>query len=125
MEKSVSIIIPTYNREKYLSKAIDSVLAQTYPYYELIVVDDGSDDNTAELINKYGSDIVYIRQENKGPAAARNTGVQAARFNLLAFLDSDDFFTENKLEVQVRAMQENQACIMVTARRKSRLHPPP
>ena len=111
MEKSVSIIIPTYNREKYLSKAIDSVLAQTYPYYELIVVDDGSDDNTAELINKYGSDIVYIRQENKGPAAARNTGVQAARFNLLAFLDSDDFFTENKLEVQVRAMQENQACI--------------
>ena len=112
MEKSVSIIIPTYNREKYLSKAIDSVLAQTYPYYELIVVDDGSDDNTAELINKYGSDIVYIRQENKGPAAARNTGVQAARFNLLAFLDSDDFFTENKLEVQVRAMQENQACII-------------
>jgi len=105
MEKFVSVIIPTYNREHYLQKAIDSVLNQTYPYFELIVVDDGSEDNTAELAENYGSEIVYIRQQNKGPAAARNRGVLAARYNLLAFLDSDDRFAENKLEVQIEAMR--------------------
>ena len=107
MEKFISIIIPTYNRKNFLQKAIDSILAQTYPYFELIVVDDGSQDNTAELVENYKGDIVYIRQENKGPAAARNRGVEAARYNILAFLDSDDRFAENKLEVQMRAMQEN------------------
>ena len=112
MEKFVSVIIPTYNREHFLQKAIDSVLNQTYPYFELIVVDDGSEDNTAELAENYSSDIVYIRQENKGPAAARNRGVQAARYALLAFLDSDDRFAENKLEVQIEAMQEKPAYLI-------------
>ncbi len=107
MEKSVSIIIPTFNRGYCLQKAIDSVLTQTYPYFELIVVDDGSEDNTAKLVKSYGSDIVYIKQRNRGPAAARNTGVQAAHYKLLAFLDSDDWLAENKLEVQIRALQEN------------------
>ncbi len=104
--KFISIIIPTYNREGFLQKAIESVLAQTYPYYELIVVDDGSVDNTTRLIETYNSDIVYIQQENRGPAAARNRGICAARYNLLAFLDSDDRYAENKLEMQVKAMQE-------------------
>ena len=112
MEKFVSIIIPTYNRAYCLQKAIDSVLSQTYPYFELIVVDDGSKDNTANLVENYNSDIVFIRQENKGPAAARNRGVQAARYELLAFLDSDDWFAENKLEVQVRALQEKPAYLI-------------
>jgi glycosyltransferase involved in cell wall biosynthesis len=112
MEKFVSIIIPTYNRAYCLQKAIDSVLSQTYPYFELIVVDDGSMDNTANLVENYNSDIVFIRQENKGPAAARNRGVQAARYELLAFLDSDDWFAENKLEVQVRALQEKPAYLI-------------
>ncbi|MGB3647067.1 MAG: glycosyltransferase [Desulfobulbales bacterium] len=112
MEKFVSIIIPTYNRAYCLQKAIDSVLSQTYPYFELIVVDDGSKDNTANLVENYNSDIVFIRQENKGPAAARNRGVQAARYELLAFLDSDDWFVENKLEVQVRALQEKPAYLI-------------
>ena len=107
MEKFVSIIIPTFNRGYCLQKAIDSVLTQTYPYFELIVVDDGSGDNTAKLVKGYGADIVYLRQRNRGPAAARNSGVQAARYKLLAFLDSDDRFAENKLEVQIRALQEN------------------
>jgi glycosyltransferase involved in cell wall biosynthesis len=112
MEKFVSIIIPTYNREYCLQKAIDSVLAQTYPHFELIVVDDGSIDNTENLVKNYNADIVYIQQKNRGPAAARNRGVQAARHNLLAFLDSDDRFAENKLEVQVRTMQEKPAYLI-------------
>ena len=112
MEKFVSIIIPTCNREQFLQKAIDSVLAQTYPYFELIVVDDGSEDNTGKLVEKYNSDIVYIRQENKGPASARNQGVQAARYNLVAFLDSDDCFAEDKLEVQTGTMQKNPAYLI-------------
>ena len=106
MEKSVSIIIPTYNRRNYLQKAVDSVLAQAYPSFELIIVDDGSEDNTSELFKNYDSAIIYIKQENKGPAAARNRGIQAAQHELIAFLDSDDRFAENKLERQVRAMQE-------------------
>jgi glycosyltransferase involved in cell wall biosynthesis len=107
MEKYISIIIPTYNRLGYLKKAIDSVLAQTYRNFELIVVDDGSEDNTAELINGYNNDIVYIRQANMGPAAARNTGIRAAKYAILAFLDSDDWFAENKLATQLAAMQQN------------------
>ena len=112
MEKFVSIIIPTYNRGYCLQKAIDSVLSQTYHNFELIVVDDGSEDNTDKLVKNYGSDIVYIRQKNKGPAAARNRGVQAARYDLLAFLDSDDWFAENKLEVQLGAMLEKPAYLI-------------
>ena len=107
MENYISIIIPTYNRVKSLKKAIDSVLAQSYQGFELIVVDDGSDDNTAELVKKYNSDIVYVRQENMGPAAARNRGIKMARYNLLAFLDSDDWFAENKLEIQLEALHQN------------------
>jgi glycosyltransferase involved in cell wall biosynthesis len=107
MEKFISVIIPTYNRVRRLKKAIDSVLAQSHQDFELIVVDDGSDDNTAELIDNYIHDIVYLRQENRGPAAARNRGIEKARYNLLAFLDSDDWFAENKLATQIKAMQEN------------------
>ena len=107
MEKFISVIIPTYNRAQRLKKAIDSVLAQSHRNFELILVDDGSDDNTAELIDKYNADIVYIRQENRGPAAARNRGIEKAHHNLLAFLDSDDWFAENKLETQIEAMDQN------------------
>ena len=87
-------------------------MAQTYPYFELIVVDDGSDDDTAGLVAGYNSDIVFIQQENKGPAAARNTGIRAARHDILAFLDSDDWFAENKLAKQLGAMQENPAFLI-------------
>jgi len=107
MEKFISVIIPTYNRAQRLRKAINSVFAQSHQNFEVIVVDDGSDDNTVELIENYKSDIVYIRQENRGPAAARNRGIEKARYKLLAFLDSDDWFAENKLEVQLKAMEQN------------------
>ncbi len=107
MEKFISVIIPTFNRQRHLKKAIDSVMAQTYAHFELIVVDDGSDDDTADLVAGYNRDIVYIRQENKGPAAARNTGIRAARHEVLAFLDSDDWFAVDKLAKQLGAMQAN------------------
>jgi len=108
----VSVIIPTYNRAQRLGKAIDSVLAQSHQDFELIVVDDGSEDNTDELIGNYNSDIVYIRQENSGAAAARNRGIEKACYNLLAFLDSDDWFAENKLKTQIEAMNRNPSCLI-------------
>ena len=103
--KPITVIIPTYNREKLLKKAIDSVLVQNYSHFELIVVDDGSDDDTGALVAGY-SNVRYIRQENRGAAAARNRGLEMARHDLIAFLDSDDWFDPAKLEVQSRAMAE-------------------
>ncbi|OGR01414.1 MAG: glycosyl transferase family A [Deltaproteobacteria bacterium RIFOXYD12_FULL_55_16] len=101
----VSVIIPTYNRVGFLAQAIDSVFAQTYANFELIVVDDGSTDETQALLASYGKALVSLRQENRGPAAARNAGIRGARSPLLAFLDSDDLFTPNKLALQVAAME--------------------
>lgn len=104
MDCSVSVIIPTYNRKALLGKAIDSVLAQTWKSFELIVVDDGSDDGTAPFVQKTYPQVSYIHQHNKGAAAARNTGIKAARHELLTFLDSDDCFDHRKLELQTSAM---------------------
>ncbi len=98
----VSVIIPTYNRKAYVQQAIDSVLAQTYPHYEIIVVDDGSTDGTGEaLAARYGDRITYHWQENQGESAARNWGINIAKGEYIAFLDSDDLWYPNKLEVQV------------------------
>ncbi len=110
MEKTVSVIIPAYNRARSLRKAIESVLGQSYQDYELIVVDDGSEDETADMIGKEFPGIVYIRQENRGPAAARNRGIERAGAALLAFLDSDDWFAGNKLEEQLAVMDRNPSC---------------
>jgi len=101
----VSIIIPTHNRVGFLAQAIDSVLAQTYTNFELIVVDDGSSDETQALLASYGKALISLHQENRGPAAARNAGIRAARHSLLAFLDSDDQFIRNKLALQATAME--------------------
>lgn len=100
----ISVIIPTYNRAAFLDKAIRSVLNQTFKEFELIIVDDGSTDNTSELVSSFDG-VHYIWQENKGAASARNTGIRAARFDHLTFLDSDDWFVKNKLEMQFAAMQ--------------------
>lgn len=101
----VSVIIPTHNRAGFLAQAIDSVLSQTYTNFELIVVDDGSSDGTQPLLASYGKALISLRQENRGPAAARNAGIRAARHPLLAFLDSDDQFARHKLALQVAAME--------------------
>ena len=102
---SVSVIIPTYNRCELVQKAIDSVLAQTYLDFELIVIDDGSIDETPQVIPlKYGERICYIWQENAGESAARNRGIQQAQGEFIAFLDSDDTWHADKLEKQVNTL---------------------
>ena len=97
----VSVIIPTYNRGWILKEAIDSVLAQDFEDFELIVVDDGSTDNTREILDTYGQDIIVLQQANKGVSAARNRGIAEAGGQLVAFLDSDDRWLPRKLSRQV------------------------
>jgi len=83
----VSVIIPTYNRAKTIERAVNSVLNQTWNQIELIVVDDGSTDQTVEVLKRYGNKIRLIRQQNGGPGAARNTGIKAATGDVISFLD--------------------------------------
>lgn len=97
----VSIIIPTYNCTKFLGEALDSALAQTYTNKEIIVVDDGSTDNTQDLVASYGYCIRYIYQKNAGTAAARNTGIKNSSGGLIALLDHDDRWLAHKIETQV------------------------
>lgn len=87
-----TVIIPTYNRAELLRNALDSVFAQTFDGYEMIVVDDGSTDETESVVSKYGSKIQFLRQANRGPGAARNHGARQAKGEYLAFLDSDDLW---------------------------------
>ncbi|MBD2771541.1 glycosyltransferase family 2 protein [Iningainema tapete] len=98
---NVSVIIPTYQRANLVSQAIESVLAQTYTDYEIIVVNDGSTDNTIEVLEYFGEKITVIHQENQGSAAARNTGIKVAQGQYIALLDHDDIWLPTKLEKQV------------------------
>src|SRR5450830_1529256 len=87
-----SIVIPTYNRMKFLQQALDSVWAQTHDDYEIIVVDDGSTDGTKDYLASLDGRVKTVRQSNSGPAAARNLGVRQAKGEYVAFLDSDDLW---------------------------------
>lgn len=102
----VSIITPTYNRDDFISFAIDSVLKQTYSNFELIIVDDGSTDNTGVVVKKYLNDtrIKYIWQENRGQSVARNKGLDLSTGEYVCFLDSDNVYETTKLEIQVRIL---------------------
>ncbi|MFC1826131.1 glycosyltransferase family 2 protein [Thermodesulfobacteriota bacterium] len=100
-KRQVSVIIPTYNRALMLKEAIDSVLAQDFQDFELIVVDDGSTDQTSEILNAYREDITVLHQHNQGVSSARNAGVTAASGSLVAFLDSDDLWLPRKLSHQI------------------------
>jgi glycosyltransferase involved in cell wall biosynthesis len=104
----VSVIIPTYNYGKYIEKAIDSVLAQTYQDFEIIVVDDGSTDNTKEIIEtRYKDKVRYFYQENKGAPVARNKGIRKSRGEYLTFLDADDWFAPENLKYKVKVLDND------------------
>jgi glycosyltransferase involved in cell wall biosynthesis len=102
----VSVIIPVYNREKFLAAAINSVFAQTYRPIQVIIVDDGSTDRSGEIARSY-RDVEYIYQENQGVSVARNTGIDTAKGEFIAFLDSDDLWLPHKLETQINYMLEH------------------
>ena len=112
-ESIISVIIPSYNAAKYLPQAINSVLAQTYRQFEIIVIDDGSTDDTQKVITEYSDSVIYIRQPNSGPSAARNKGIQISRGDYIAFLDADDLWVPNKLEDQLIAFQGSKNCAFV------------
>ncbi len=104
---TISVIIPTYNRAGLLPRAIGSVLSQTSPADEVIVADDGSNDNTAEILAAYGGQLQIIRQGNRGVSAARNAGIRAAKGDWIALLDSDDAWLPRKLENQRAFIRKN------------------
>ena len=108
----VSIIIPCYNHGRYLREAIESVWQQAYPATEVVVVDDGSTDNTEEVAKQCG--VTYLYQENQGLSAARNTGIRNSHGDLLVFLDADDWLLPGALEVNVRHLQQNEKLAFVS-----------
>lgn len=102
------MVLPVYNRAAYVGEAIESVLAQTLPPDELIVIDDGSTDESLQIVESFARPCLHVvRQENAGIGAARNRGLGVAAGELIAFIDSDDLWEPDKLELQVRAMVEN------------------
>ncbi|QIT56556.1 glycosyltransferase family 2 protein [Aquisalimonas sp. 2447] len=102
----ISIVTPTFNRAGYLPVAIDSVLAQTFPNLEYLIVDDGSTDNTSDVVNSYDDErIRYFRQENQGQSVARNVGIENSRGEFVCFLDSDDAWVPEKLQQQLEAFR--------------------
>jgi len=112
----VSVIIPTFNRGYIVTEAIESVLSQSYKDFEIIVVDDGSTDNTREVLDPYRDRIRYFYQENKGVAGARNKGIEASRGEFIAFLDSDDIWLPEKLGRQVDYLNTHTDIGMVYSR---------
>lgn len=107
--KTVSVIIPFYSQINWLYEAIETVLAQTHPIHEIILVNDGSKEDMTEFLQKYGDKILYVYQENAGPAAARNNGIRRATGDYIAFEDSDDIWLPTKIEKQIAFMEETGA----------------
>jgi glycosyltransferase involved in cell wall biosynthesis len=101
---SVSVIMPAYNAEKYLAQSVESALSQTVDNIEIIIVDDGSSDNTLHIANSFGAPVTVYSRENGGAAAARNFGVEKANGEWVAFLDADDLWEPNKLELQLESV---------------------
>ena len=106
-EHSIATIIPAYNCERYLAEAIESVLAQNYRPLEIIVIDDGSTDDTAKIAKRFEPAIQYCFQANGGIGSARNRGIELADSDFIAFLDADDLWPEGKLEHQMLAFHDN------------------
>lgn len=114
----VSVIIPVYNGEAFLAEAVASIRHQDYEPLEIIIVDDGSTDGTAELVAGLGEDIRYVYQCNGGPAAARNKGLAMARGDIIAFLDADDLWPSDKLQIQITRLVKDPKVEIVLGRIK-------
>lgn len=100
----VSVVVPTYNRARFIEEAVESILAQSLPPLEVIIVDDGSTDDTANVCARFHEPVRYIRRQNEGAAAARNAGIRAAMGDWVAFCDSDDIWKPRKLQLQMAAL---------------------
>jgi glycosyltransferase involved in cell wall biosynthesis len=111
----VSVVVPSYNRASLIGETLDSVLAQTHPNLEIIVVDDGSTDDTEAAVAPYRSRITYIKQKNQGLAAARNTGLQHSTGEYVAWLDSDDLWNPDKVALQVAVLQSRADIALVAS----------
>lgn len=123
VHESVSVVIPVFNRSRYLKEAVKSVLDQDPRPDELIIVDDGSTDDTKEAASGFVPPAIYIHQDHAGAAAARNTGIRASRGSLIAFLDSDDVWTAGKMHVQRRLLEEHPELDMVAGKVESFFSP--
>ena len=106
-QHTISAVIPAFNSADFIADAIGSIRAQTRPMEEIIVVDDGSTDDTAMIVQRLGDDIRYLHQANAGPSAARNRGFETAQSDLIAFLDADDQWTATRIEQQLAVMEDN------------------
>ena len=109
----VSVVVPVYNGAQYLSQAVESIRQQAYEPLEIIIVDDGSTDGTAKLCSDLGEAILYVYQQNSGPSAARNRGVQLAHGDVICFLDVDDLWPKDKLKHQLACLMDNPGLEMV------------
>lgn len=119
----ISVVIPTYNRVEFICEAIDSVLNQTLKAHEIIIVDDGSNDNTEEIvIKKYNDHVKYIKKKNGGPSSSRNFGMKYATGDYIAFLDSDDIWYIDKLEKQMNLFHQNNNIYMTFTGTEQRNH---
>ena len=116
MEPLVSVVIPVFNGERFLREAVESVLAQKYSPLEIIMVDDGSTDGTADVARSLPETVRYLHQTNQGPAAARNRGIERAQGSLIAFADADDLWPEDKLALQLPYLMRDPAAEIVMGR---------
>lgn len=108
----LSVIIPVYNAERYVAEAVQSILAEQYPLLEILAIDDGSTDRSAEILKAF-PEVAYYHQTNKGPAAARNHGIKLAKGDFILFLDADDLFPEGKIRLQLSYFDQKPEIEMV------------
>jgi glycosyltransferase involved in cell wall biosynthesis len=113
MDSLVSVVIPAYNSRSYIAPALDSILVQKHRPLEILVVDDGSTDSTAQMVRAYAPEVRLIEQDQRGHPAARNAGIRAATGEFLAFLDHDDLWSPDKLERQIASFERNPALDLV------------
>src|SRR5205085_370518 len=111
----VTVVIPVFNGEKYLEQTLQTVFAQSFQDFEIVVVDDGSTDGTSDILRKYSDRLVCVTGNHRGPAASRNQGLEVARGSLIAFLDADDLWLPHKLERQVAIALAKPECGLITS----------